>query len=144
MPPITLGWKEYIDLPAWGLSRVKAKIDTGARTTALGAAALTLHAEPDGSTTAELQLRLFRRHPERVATVTAPVVGQMRVRNSGGVYELRPVIETTIGFGPLVKRVRMTVTDRSRMLFPIIVGRKALEGDFLVDVSRKYLLRLIK
>jgi hypothetical protein len=143
-PPLTIGWKEHIDLPDWDLRHVKVKIDTGARTTAIGAVGFVLSADSDGQPFAELQLRLFRHHPERVATVRVPVLGQARVRNTGGCYELRPVIGTTIRLGPVVKWVRMTVADRSRMLFPIILGRKALEGDFLVDPGRKYLLRSLK
>jgi hypothetical protein len=55
--------------------------------------------------------------------------------------EQRPVIETSVRLGPVVKRVRITVTNRSTMLFRMILGRKALEGDFIVDVSKKYLMR---
>ena len=63
------------------------------------------------------------------------------VKNTGGVSEQRPLIETTIRLGPVTKRVRLTVTHRSGLRFPVILGRKALEGDFIVDVSKKYLLR---
>jgi hypothetical protein len=143
-PPLTIGWKEYIDLPDWDLRHVKVKIDTGARTAALGATGLVLSTDPEGQSWAELLLRLFRRHPEQVTTVRVPVLGQTRVRNTGGCYELRPLIETTFRIGPVVKRVRLTVADRSRMLFPIILGRKILEGDFLIDPGRKYLLRSVK
>ena len=55
--------------------------------------------------------------------------------------EQRPLIETVIRLGPVTKRIYMTVTNRSRMLFRMILGRRALEGDFVVDVSKKYLLR---
>jgi hypothetical protein len=55
--------------------------------------------------------------------------------------EQRPVIEATLRLGPVSKRVRLTVTNRSNMRFPMILGRTALAGDFVVDVSGKYLLR---
>jgi hypothetical protein len=142
--PITIGWKEYIDLPDWDLRHVKVKIDTGARTTALGVVGIAPFTDPDGQPAVELRLRLNRRYPERVTTVRVPVLGQVRVRNTGGQYELRPLIETAVRLGPVVKRVRLTIADRSRMLFPIILGRKALEDDFLVDPGRKYLLRSLK
>ena len=63
------------------------------------------------------------------------------VRNTSGQTEQRPLIETTIRLGPVCKRIHLTVTDRSRMIFPVILGRTALTGDFVVDVSRHYLLR---
>ena len=53
----------------------------------------------------------------------------------------RPLIETALRLGPVCKRVLLTVTNRAGMRFPMILGRKALEGDFVVDVSQKYLLR---
>jgi len=63
------------------------------------------------------------------------------VRNSGGIPEYRPLIEASIRLGPVTKRVQLTVANRSGMLFRMILGRKALDGDFIVDVSKKYLLR---
>jgi hypothetical protein len=135
--PLIVGWKEYLDFPDWGIYRLKAKVDTGARTSALDAR-YTIHKTPAGLV-AELQLPLGKRPGGRVAVVRAPVVGMVRVSNSGGMREERPLIETTLQLGPVTKRIRLTVTSRASMLFRVILGRKALEGDFLVDVSRKYL-----
>jgi hypothetical protein len=73
--------------------------------------------------------------------VRTPVLKTVRVRNTSGQLESRPLIETTLCLGPVTKRVRLTVADRSRMLFRIILGRQALLGNFVVDVSRKYVLR---
>jgi hypothetical protein len=138
--PLTIGWKEYLDFPEWGIRRVKVKIDTGARTSALDVVSYELH-QTEAGLVADLQLALRRKHPERVTTVSAPVLRMVTVGSSTGIWEQRPLIETVVRLGPLTKRVRLTVTNRSRMLFPMIVGRKALEGDFVVDVSKKYLLR---
>jgi hypothetical protein len=142
--PVVIGWKEYLDLPEWGLSRVKVKIDTGARTTALGVSVMRMIEEAPGRTLAELELRLYRKHPDAVTTVRVPVLEQVEVRNTSGHFELRPLIGMLIRLGPVTKRVRVTVADRSHMLFPIILGRTALAGDFLIDVGRKYLLRGVK
>jgi hypothetical protein len=65
----------------------------------------------------------------------------MRVVDSGGHPEVRPVIETEMVLGPVRKKILLTLTNRSGMLFRMILGRKALEGDFRVDVAGKYLLR---
>jgi hypothetical protein len=63
------------------------------------------------------------------------------VRNSSGTCEERPLVETMLRLGPVTKRVRLTITNRSNMRFRMILGRKALEGDFVVDVGKKYLMR---
>jgi hypothetical protein len=66
---------------------------------------------------------------------------RVRVTDSGGHPEVRPLIATELLLGPVRKRILLTLTDRTGMLFLMILGRKALERDFLVDASRKYLLR---
>lgn len=138
---LLIGWKEFVAFPEWGIRRVKAKIDTGARTSALGIVRYHLVQTEAAGLVAELHLALNRKHPERVRVVTVPVLDLIAVRNTSGQPEQRPLIEATVRLGPLTKRVRFTVADRSRMRFPMILGRKALEGDFCVDVSRKYVLR---
>lgn len=134
-----VGWKEFVDFPEWNVRGVKAKIDTGARTSAIDVSSYELR-ETDGGLVAELRLALDRKHPERLTRVQTPVVKMVIVRNSGGMPEERPLIEVEIRLGETRKRVPLTVTDRSSMLFRMILGRKVLEGEFVVDVSRKYLL----
>jgi hypothetical protein len=142
--PLVVGWKEYVRLPELGVSRLKAKIDTGARTSALDVQGYELREEPGRGMIALLRLALSRRHPERLTVVTAPVRRLVVVSNSGGAREERPLIETVLQLGPVRKRITLTVANRAGMRFRMLLGRKALEGDFLVDVSRKYLLRAQK
>src|SRR5438270_3217684 len=130
---LRLGWKEYVDLPDWGVRHVKAKIDTGARTSALDAASYELREDGGGGLVARLRLALHRKDPGRLTVVEAPVQGMVVVRNSSGLSEQRPLIETTVRLGPVTKRVHLTVTNRAGMCFRMILGRKALEGDFVVD-----------
>lgn len=137
---LTVGWKEYLGFPDWGIHRVRVKIDTGARSSALDVLGYEVR-ETDTGLVADLRLALSRKHPERVSLVSAPVLRTVVVSSSTGTREERPLIETSIRLGPISKRIQMTVTNRSRMLFRMILGRKALEGDFVVDVSKKYLLR---
>jgi hypothetical protein len=139
--PFTIGWKERIDFPDWGLRRVRAKIDTGARTSAIGAVYYELLDLPGRGRVADLLLALDRKAPDRQVRIQAPVLGTLVVCNSGGQRELRPVVETRVRLGPLTKVIRLTVTNRCHMRFPIILGRTALAGDCIVDVNRKYLLR---
>jgi hypothetical protein len=139
--PLLIGWKERLDFPDWGIRRVKAKVDTGARTSALGAVSYDLYHADAVGLCIRLRLALHRKRPHELHTVEAPVLQMVVVRNSSAMPEQRPLIETDIILGPVRKRVRLTVTNRTGMLFRVILGRTALADDFLVDVSKKYLLR---
>lgn len=136
-----IGWKERIDFPEWSLRRIQAKIDTGARTSALGAVYYEVEDLPERGRVVHLVLALNRKAPEQRINVTVPVVATVVVRNSSGHRELRPVIETRVRIGPISKPIRLTVTNRSQMRFPVILGRQALANDFCVDVGRSFLLR---
>jgi hypothetical protein len=139
-----VGWKEYVEFVDWNVHRVKAKIDTGARTSALDVQSYELHEDAIQGPTATLRIALDRRHPEQVLEIVVPVLHMVLVRNSTGMCERRPLVETTIRLGLVTKRVRLTITNRAAMRFRMILGRKALEGDFVVDVAKKYLMRKIK
>jgi hypothetical protein len=139
MSPITVGWKEFADFPDWGLRRVKAKLDTGARSAAVGVREYRLIEVPGGHEV-ELVLAPYRRRPGRVVVVRVPVVGFRAVRSSNGTAELRPVVELVFRLGPVTRRVPATVADRSRMLVPVLLGRLALGPEFVVDPARKYVL----
>jgi hypothetical protein len=137
-----VGWKEYLDLPELGIFRLKAKVDTGARTSTLHVDRLeVLDVFADGSEWVEISLRPDRRQPEHQVTARVRVLRRLCVTDSGGHPEVRPVIETEMVLGPVRKRILLTLADRSGMLFRMILGRKALEGDFRVDVASKYRLR---
>lgn len=139
--PLVIGWKERLEFPEWRLRRLRVKVDTGARTSALDVQGYDL-CETDGSgLIARLRLALDLRHPERVALVQTPVLKMVAVSNTGGGCEQRPLVEALIRLGPVVKRIRLTLTNRAHMRYRMILGREALVGTFVVDVSRKYLLR---
>ncbi len=137
-----IGWKEYLDLPELGIFRLKAKVDTGARTSTLHVDRLdVLKVFPDGSELAEIAFAPDRRRPDHRLTARVRVLRRIRVTDSGGHPEVRPVIATEMVLGPVRKKILLTLADRSGMLFRMILGRKALEGDFQVDVASKYRLR---
>lgn len=139
---VLIGWKELVDLPDLGLSSLKAKVDTGARTTALHVASIrTIEELGDGRAEIEVVLAPDRRKPDRLVTARVHQLARIRVTDSSGNSQVRPVIETTLVLGPVRKRIRVTLADRSSMLFRMILGRKALERDFVVDVAEKYLHR---
>lgn len=138
---LLIGWKEYVDFPDWDLRRIKVKIDTGARSSALDVARYELVEEEDGCFMADLYLGLSRAEPRELQVLRVPVLKMVVVRSSTGVREQRPLIETTVRLGPIRKVVRLTVADRSSMRFRMILGRTALDGHFVVDVSQKYLMK---
>lgn len=141
-PSLRIGWKEYLDLPELGLRRLKGKIDTGARTSTLHVQSLAyLERLADGTSAAEIRLSPSRRHPQRLVTARVCILRHIQVTDSGGHRELRPLVETELVLGPVRKRIFLTLTDRSGMLFRMILGRKAVEGDFCIDPTSKYLLR---
>jgi hypothetical protein len=135
---VLIGWKEYVDFPDWNLRHVRAKVDTGARTSALDTQKYELHQEADGSVRARLWLRL-RKSSTRVRTIEVPVLGFAQVRSSNGANEKRPLIEATLVLGGVNKRVRFTLATRTPMRFRVLLGRTTLAPEFLVDVSQQYL-----
>ncbi len=135
--PLLIGRKEYLAFPEWGVRRVRAKVDTGAYTSALDVAACEVEDTPSGPV-AQLRLALTPRRPEKAKVLRVPVLRFVVVRNSGGVAERRPVVEALMRLGPVEKRIRLTVTRRAGMRYRILLGREALAGDFVVDVRRKY------
>jgi len=138
---LLIGRQEYLDFPEWDLHHLRVKIDTGACSSALDVAAYELKEGPDGQLIAYLRLALNRRHPGRLTEVKTPVVKMVMVRSSIGMRESRPLIETLMRLGPIDKRIRLTITNRASMRFRMILGREALAGNFIVDVSQRYLLR---
>lgn len=140
LPPVhekaIIGWSEYIGFPDWGIDRLKAKIDTGARTSALHVERLE---ELPGSQVRFEVIHGTRRNPKR-KTVTAKALKWARVRSSNGHYQVRCFVRTRIHVGPVVKEIDLSLVSRDKMLFRMLLGRKALEHDFLVNVGKRSLL----
>ncbi|MFO7960173.1 MAG: RimK/LysX family protein [Nitriliruptoraceae bacterium] len=140
-----LGWKEHVSLPEWGLE-LRAKLDTGARSSALHVTELIeLGEHHDPTTGRPLPLVRFdvvlgtRRAPEH-HQVEAPILGHRRVRDTGARAEERPVVRTRIVCGPLDVTADITLTDRTGMNFRMLLGRLTLEHLCLVDPAHGYVL----
>jgi hypothetical protein len=134
--PAIIGWTEYIDFPDWKISRLKAKVDSGARTSALHVENL-VHQE-DGWVT--FDVILHRRHHDRRQHVRTKAVKFARVRSSTGHYTERCFVRTRIRIGHVEKEIEFSLVSRHSMLFRMLLGRTALAHDFWVDVSRRNLL----
>lgn len=133
----TLGWREWVALPELGIPGVKAKLDTGARTSALHAYFVEPF-EENGVAKVRFGIHPLRRRPEIEQICVADVKDRRMVSDSGGHREKRYVIETTIRMKDRSWRAEITLTDREGMLFRMLLGRTALAGRFSVDPARSY------
>jgi hypothetical protein len=135
--PLVIGVTEYVDIPEWRILRLRAKIDTGARSSALHVE----HIRELRSGRVRFDVRLSRNQSERRVTVEANVARRGRVRTSNGEVETRVFVLITLRIGPVEREVELSLVDRGRMIFRMLIGRRALAHAFLVDPSRRYVLQ---
>ncbi|WP_420451323.1 ATP-dependent zinc protease [Ilumatobacter sp.] len=136
--PTTIGWREWIAFPDWGIDALKAKVDTGARTSALHAGDLAIVDDTDG------RVARFTVHPWQVddddgVAVVVPLLDEREVTSSSGDRSVRPVVLATIDLGGGPHRIELTLTRRDDMGFRMLLGREAMEGRYLVDPGSSYL-----
>jgi hypothetical protein len=137
-PRPVLGWREWIELPELCATPVKAKIDTGARTSALHAHDLEIF-EAGGVSVAAFELHPLQRSAAGTVRVEWPVLGFRRVRSSNGRVETRPVIVTTARIDHVTWPIEITLASRDEMGFRMLLGRSAVRRRFLVDPGRSFL-----
>lgn len=133
-----IGWREWIALPELGIKFIKAKIDTGARSSSLHAFDVELY-ELDDEQWARFNVQPVQRNDGWIITSTAPVIDMRSVRSSSGQSQIRPVVRTSARILGKPYDIELTLADRNEMGFRMLLGREAFRRRFLIDPGRSYL-----
>jgi len=134
-----IGWREWVSLPDLGIPWLKAKIDTGARTSALHAFE-TERFTRNGEAWVRFGVHPRQKDTDTVRICEARVVDERIVTDSGGHKESRPVIATTMVLDGTTHTIEMTLTDRDTMLFRMLVGRTAIKRGVVVSPGHSFIL----
>jgi hypothetical protein len=140
--PVLLGWREWLSLPELGIAAIKAKLDTGARTSSLHIDTLETF-ESDGRTWLRFRVAATSRRHAPPIQCEAPAIGRRSVTDSGGHSSQRWFIRTHIDLGGIGFEAEINLTNRRNMLFPMLLGRSALARPlpgkrFLLDPALSY------
>ena len=139
-PKIMIGWEEWCALPDLNLPAIKAKIDTGAKTSALHAYDIETFVK-NGQDYVRFKIHPLQRNKDLERSCEAPLIDKRGVTSSNGERETRYVIKTTIDFGQIKIEAEMTLTSRHKMSFRMLLGREAMKkARFTVDPGKTLLL----
>jgi len=136
---LTLGWREWVSLPELGLDRIKAKVDSGARTSSLHAFAVR-DFEESGVHRVEFKMHPKQHDNDTEITCVADIIDERYVRDSGGHQEKRWVIRTPVKIGAVTWNIEINLTSRDDMRFRMLLGRTAFRGYAVIDPARSYVL----
>lgn len=135
-----IGWKESVDLPEWGIRHITAKIDTGARRSAIDVS--NIKELENGKL--QFDISVDRKSRDLTRTVVANILHNTHVRSSNGEQSERYFVETLVVVGEQTRKIELSLISRHQMTYRMLLGRKALEGMFVVDPSQTYVTRTNK
>lgn len=133
-----IGWREWVALPDLGVARIKVKIDTGARSSALHAYGVERFSRR-GQDMVRFAIHPLQRSSKREVIAEAVMVDERVVKSSNGVQAVRPVIITLLELLGESWPIEVTLAPRDAMGFRMLLGRQAVRGRFLIDPGRSYL-----
>jgi len=131
---IPIGWREWILFPDVSNFPIKAKIDTGARSSALHATHINSY-EKDGNTWVKFRVYQGR----EFLSIDTPIIGYRKITNSFGHTEQRPVIKMKIKLGKNVWTTEVTLAKRSKLTHPMLIGRKSLKKRHVIHSHKSFL-----
>lgn len=134
----TIGWREWVSLPELGIKEIKAKVDTGADNSSLHAFDIERF-ELDGRSMVRFEVHPHQRKRKPSVPCVAEIVGERMVKNPGGRAERRPIIRTTMVVAGEEFEALVNLTTRDEMTFRMLLGRRTVRRNFLVDPGRSYL-----
>lgn len=134
-----VGWREWLEFPDLGIPGIKAKVDTGARTSALHTHDFEIF-EKDGNEWVKFHLHPLTHRGDLEMECVSQVIDYREVKDSGGHVERRPFIRTKALLGGFSWFIQLSLTNRENMKFRMLLGRHALRGRFLVDPRSSYLM----
>ena len=133
----TIGWREHIDLEEWGISKLRVKVDTGARTSSIH----VRNIEELEDDFIKFEVVIKEKPVRKTVVVTAKTIRKSIVKSSNGIKQNRYVCKTKFKLGEVEKDIDISLVCRAGMLCRMLLGRKALEDSFVVDSSKRYLIK---
>lgn len=134
-----VGWREWVSLPTLGIARIKAKLDTGARTSALHALRCDRYTER-GAPHVRLHVQPRQRDGDRVLVIETAIIDERTVTDSSGHRERRIVVASEFALGTQSWPIELTITNRDALRFRMLLGRSAMQGHLIIDPDRSYVL----
>jgi len=131
-----IGWREWVELPSLGIRHIKAKVDTGARTSALHASDIEYFSN---RRKVRFSVHPLQRNRFKTVTAEATVIGRRSIKSSVGHVTVRPVIRTDIILLNRKWEIEITLVNRDQMGFRMLLGRQAIRGLYTVDPGRSFL-----
>ena len=136
-PPIVAGWREWVGLPGLGVQWIKAKLDTGARTSAVHAFEVS-ELQRDGETWVRYSVHPWQRSDDDAVVTESRVLDRRDIRSSSGHVDERYVVAMDLVLVGRPVTAEMSLSSRDEMGFRMLIGREALQQGFLVDSGRSY------
>jgi hypothetical protein len=136
----SIGWREWVSFPELNIETIKAKIDTGARTSALHVSNIKINRQ---SNKVSFTIHPAQRQHDPVIKATALMVDERPIKSSNGESSIRPVIKTELKVGTQVYDIELTLVNRDVMGFRLLLGRSAVKNHYLVNPGQSFLLKSI-